>query len=186
MARQDPYLPPGCSSPDGGIDHEWEQASERLLEEAQTVEVLVTLTKLVPAVKEIQAAAFDEGRREGRMDVMEELEVARQEREAYDHQHSNACYDRHGNRECGSVRHFVQADNFEKGKRYRVIFKLKDQRVRREMTVDYLGKGDQGGPVYYFSGRPEFGTTTLPKEALIEFQAAPGERISAPRQRKEG
>lgn len=53
---------------------------------------------------------------------------------------------------------------------YRVRYKSETQRVDREMLALYLGKDPRGGMA--FSGRPEFGTTTLPLEWFISAEPA--------------
>ena len=45
-------LPPGCTSADGGIDHEFEAISEKLCNEANLDELRILLM-LLPTVREI-------------------------------------------------------------------------------------------------------------------------------------
>lgn len=59
-------LPPGCSSADGGIDHDWEAAADTLLDIAGDTEVLLALIHIVPGVKAVLSAAYKEGYQAGK------------------------------------------------------------------------------------------------------------------------
>jgi hypothetical protein len=58
-------LPPGCSSADGGIDHEYEQAVERLCDVADTPELLGVLTLLATVLEAQFKSAYEDGFRAG-------------------------------------------------------------------------------------------------------------------------
>ena len=66
-------LPPGCSSPDGGIDHEYESALEAFAELAETPERLKVAAAVMPAVWDALADAFAEGRADGRDEAFLEM-----------------------------------------------------------------------------------------------------------------
>lgn len=69
-------LPPGCTSADGGIDHEFENAIEDLVEVIPSIEIARGLKFLILGVADIQRFAFAEGRQEGLMDASELGRVA--------------------------------------------------------------------------------------------------------------
>ncbi len=54
-------LPPGCTSPDGGIDHAFEAASESLLDLCETADDVMALVAVAPAVLALRRDAFREG-----------------------------------------------------------------------------------------------------------------------------
>jgi len=54
-------LPPGCSSPDGGIDHEYEAAIEAFCEIAQTAEDVKLINAIAPAILEHVRDAYRQG-----------------------------------------------------------------------------------------------------------------------------
>ena len=58
-------LPPGCSSPDGGIDHEYEQALDAFCEIAQTAEQVKIMCACAPAILAAVNDAHVEGFKEG-------------------------------------------------------------------------------------------------------------------------
>jgi hypothetical protein len=47
----DPYLPPGCTSPDGGIDHTFEQALDDLCSAIESAEEATTLLRILRAIR---------------------------------------------------------------------------------------------------------------------------------------
>jgi len=65
-------LPPGCSSPDGGIDHAAEAATEELLQTVENVPTLQLLTALAPILEKwldsAYAAGFADSRNEAQME----------------------------------------------------------------------------------------------------------------------
>ncbi len=68
-------LPPGCSSPDGGIDHEFEAAVERLCDNpAMTPQLLDLLGKLAVPIAEALNEAYREGFRDGEDAKEQELD----------------------------------------------------------------------------------------------------------------
>ncbi len=54
-------LPPGCNSPDGGIDHAFESAIEDLCDQIDTPELARNLALFIPAVETIFKAGMDVG-----------------------------------------------------------------------------------------------------------------------------
>lgn len=64
-------LPPGCSSPDGGIDHDWESALEDLILDV-TTEELIALKKALPAIREVLHVGFVEGVQTAKMEGLME------------------------------------------------------------------------------------------------------------------
>ena len=70
-------LPPGCSSPDGGIDHKYEGALDHLCDVAQTPEDLNLLRRLAEVVLPWLREAYADGLRDGRGEA-EERESAAQ------------------------------------------------------------------------------------------------------------
>lgn len=60
-------LPPGCSSPDGGIDHAYESALEALCDAVSDAHKMKMLTMLVPLVDEIYRQGYEDGKSEERM-----------------------------------------------------------------------------------------------------------------------
>jgi hypothetical protein len=67
---------------------------------------------------------------------------------------------------------------FEKGKKYRVRYQIPGvHRKPREMVAQFIdldkSKFDVEGDLFVFSGRPEFGTTDLPRRHLIGAAEVP-------------
>ena len=62
-------LPPGCTSPDGGIDHIYEQALERLVDAIETSEECEALLALLPGVRQVLATSYSAGAGDGRLEV---------------------------------------------------------------------------------------------------------------------
>lgn len=60
-------LPPGCTSPDGGIDPQMEAALETLCDAVETVSGAELLTHLAPLVERGLAAEYGLGFGEGQM-----------------------------------------------------------------------------------------------------------------------
>jgi hypothetical protein len=58
------------------------------------------------------------------------------------------------------------------GAKVKVRYRLVGQRVDREGVAVYLGKNNQTG-LRDFSGRPEFGTTSLRREDIISADVVP-------------
>lgn len=55
-------LPPGCSSADGGIDHELEAALDRLVEAAEgNPEVIAVLAEMAPIIMKSESKAYWSG-----------------------------------------------------------------------------------------------------------------------------
>lgn len=52
-------LPPGCTSADGGIDHAFESAVERLIDSFQLAETAMVLSKIAPVIESTIHAAAD-------------------------------------------------------------------------------------------------------------------------------
>jgi len=75
-------LPPGCSSPDGGIDHAFEQAAEKLLDglSADDIEALFPFSRLLRGALQSE---FAEGLREGRSDLEREVAYLRELLDSY-------------------------------------------------------------------------------------------------------
>lgn len=59
-------LPPGCSSPDGGIDH----AMEAFCKSVETPEAVAFLTALAPLVEQLLDDAYKAGLAEGKVRVV--------------------------------------------------------------------------------------------------------------------
>lgn len=64
-------LPPGCSSPDGGLDHEMEAATEDLLNAIETPECAKILTLMAPVVEHALAVGYAAGMEEGKLDRLQ-------------------------------------------------------------------------------------------------------------------
>lgn len=62
-------LPPGCSSPDGGIDHAWESALDDLTVDV-TTEELVALRKILPSLRLVMRDQYHAGRRDAELDAL--------------------------------------------------------------------------------------------------------------------
>lgn len=60
-------LPPGCNSADGGIDHAYETALEKLTDTVPNVRILTILTELAPHIENIYDDAFKEGYDDAKM-----------------------------------------------------------------------------------------------------------------------
>lgn len=58
-------LPPGCSSPDGGIDHDYEQAIEAFCEIALDASEVRAMNAIAPAIVEAVRDAYKAGFQEG-------------------------------------------------------------------------------------------------------------------------
>lgn len=58
-------LPPGCSSPDGGIDHAYEEAIEAFTEIAVTADDVKIINACAPAILEACRDAYREGLQDG-------------------------------------------------------------------------------------------------------------------------
>lgn len=67
-------LPPGCSSPDGGIDHAAEAATEELLQTVENTPTLQLLTALAPVLEKWLDSAYNAGYRDGRNEALQEYE----------------------------------------------------------------------------------------------------------------
>ncbi|HSF96234.1 MAG TPA: hypothetical protein VLA52_14510 [Thermohalobaculum sp.] len=67
-------LPPGCSSPDGAIDHALETALDTLNANTETPEIADALNSLLPAITAIWNAAYEAGRRDGDMEAAQRLD----------------------------------------------------------------------------------------------------------------
>jgi hypothetical protein len=67
-------LPPGCSSPDGGIDHAAEAATEELLQTVENVPTLQLLTALAPILEKWLDNAYAAGFADGRMEAQQEFQ----------------------------------------------------------------------------------------------------------------
>jgi len=65
-------LPPGCSSPDGGIDHEYESALEAFMEIAQTADELKIACAVMPAILDAVRDSFVAGVNDTRMELEQE------------------------------------------------------------------------------------------------------------------
>jgi len=64
-------LPPGCSSADGGIDHEYETALDELCEVVNGAHILRLLAKIAPAITEAYSQGFKDGWEDGKLTVLE-------------------------------------------------------------------------------------------------------------------
>ncbi len=58
-------LPPGCSSPDGGIDHAYEGALENLCEQMQHAGEVVLMERIAKAVLPWVRQSYEEGLQDG-------------------------------------------------------------------------------------------------------------------------
>ncbi|REK56656.1 MAG: hypothetical protein DWQ49_09810 [Bacteroidetes bacterium] len=65
-------LPPGCSSPDGVIDYEYETALESLADAVEHTHTLRQLILLIPVVEEIYRQGYRDGKADERMDRISE------------------------------------------------------------------------------------------------------------------
>ena len=59
-------LPPGCSSPDGGIDHEFDEALEAFCGIADTPEKMKIACTVMPVVFDMIEDAYTTGHKHGR------------------------------------------------------------------------------------------------------------------------
>jgi hypothetical protein len=59
-----------------------------------------------------------------------------------------------------------------KGTKYKIRYRLDNQRRDREGVAMYLGL-NQNLKDYDFSGRPEFGTTSIPMAAISHMKIVP-------------
>lgn len=57
-------LPPGCASPDGGIDYAFDDAVEKLVDKIPDVQTALLLSECIPAVKFAYEAGFADGKAE--------------------------------------------------------------------------------------------------------------------------
>ena len=71
-------LPPGCSSPDGGIDHAFESAMERLSIAVNSADELRHLSLLLIPMRAICDEVFKAGFEEGELSKLQEPETAEQ------------------------------------------------------------------------------------------------------------
>lgn len=69
-------LPPGCSSPDGGIDHEYEQALDAFCDIAETAEQIKIINAIAPAILFAVQAGFTEGFKEGSAEALASFDEA--------------------------------------------------------------------------------------------------------------
>lgn len=69
-------LPPGCSSPDGGIDHEYEQALDAFTEIAMTPEQVKIINACAPAILIAIEDAYAKGFTAGGESALESLDAA--------------------------------------------------------------------------------------------------------------
>lgn len=63
-------LPPGCSSPDGGIDHEYEAAVEALVDAAPRADILHVLKEIAPIIQRVLDYEYGRGYNDGRDDTL--------------------------------------------------------------------------------------------------------------------
>ena len=61
-------LPPGCSSADGGIDHDYESALESFCDIAQSAEDIRIINAIAPAILTAVHDAYKEGFNDGSYD----------------------------------------------------------------------------------------------------------------------
>ena len=59
-------LPPGCSSADGGIDHELESAIDALAQAIEVPEDARILLEILPVIKKMREDGYIEGLRDGK------------------------------------------------------------------------------------------------------------------------
>lgn len=69
-------LPPGCSSPDGGIDHEFEEALEAFCGIADTPEKMKIACTVMPVVFDMIEDAYTTGFKHGGEAAVESLDAA--------------------------------------------------------------------------------------------------------------
>lgn len=62
-------LPPGCSSPDGGIDHAMEKALDDLCNDIERPEEAYALRAVLPAIRDHMKNSYDAGAMEGRIEA---------------------------------------------------------------------------------------------------------------------
>ena len=67
-------LPPGCSSDDGGIDHQLELAHEILCDMVNSVELAKALTRLIPNIQAIINDSFADGVADEKLSAISEKE----------------------------------------------------------------------------------------------------------------
>ncbi len=72
MSNRD--LPPGCSSPDGGIDHEYEAALEAFMEIATYSDEVRIANAVLPAILDAVRDARKSGYDEGKADAQQEAD----------------------------------------------------------------------------------------------------------------
>lgn len=70
-------LPPGCSSPDGGIDHAMESALDDLCNDIQCPEEAYALRAVLPAIRDHMQNSFDAGVQQGRLAAEEDHDIMR-------------------------------------------------------------------------------------------------------------